>query len=113
MDQCLENAITPIVCVDRSEVLAQADLIDSSNYKKIIVAYEPVEHIGTGVAQNPNEVSEAIKEVRAAFGDASIIYGGSVNGGNIDPFLNMNEIKGFLIGTTSLDPVHFSDIIQR
>ena len=112
VDQCLENNITPIICVDRNEIENQAVKIDAEKRKKIIVAYEPVEYIGTGTAQNVNEVLEVIAEVKKAFGnETKVLYGGSVNPDNIEQFRSRDEIDGFLIGSASLDVEKFLDLI--
>jgi triosephosphate isomerase len=113
VDQCLAEQITPIVCVDRQEIKFQADLIESSQYKKIIVAYEPVEYIGVGVAQDVAEVVQVINEIKKVFGEATIIYGGSVNADNVSEFSGQNEIEGYLVGSASLDAGQFAHIVKN
>lgn len=113
VDQCLEAGITPIVCVDRDQIDEQARKIDESKRKHIIVAYEPVEYIGTGTAQKGEEVLEVVAEVRKAFGkDSQVLYGGSVNPENIEEFKSQVEIDGFLVGSASLDVDKFLDLIS-
>lgn len=112
VNQCIENSITPIICVDRKEIAAQADLIDPEKYKHLVIAYEPIEYIGTGMSQDVTEVLAVCREIRSAFGEAIIIYGGSVNPDNIDEFLEHDEVEGFLVGTASLDPEEFVDLMK-
>jgi triosephosphate isomerase len=112
VDQCLENGITPVVCVDRGQIQTQSDLIHSNKREKIVVAYEPIEHIGTGVSQDVSEVLEVIKEIGNSFSGSRIIYGGSVNRDNIAQYLPKSEIEGFLVGSASLDAEHFVDLMS-
>lgn len=113
VDLCLQEGITPIVCVDRQEIQFQADLIEPAHYRKIIVAYEPVEYIGVGVAQEASEVLSIIKEIKNAFSGVRTIYGGSVNPDNIDQFNTHSEIEGYLVGSASLDAENFADLVKR
>jgi triosephosphate isomerase len=112
VESCLEERITPIVCVDRIEIEQQAHFIDRKHYEQIVVAYEPVEHIGTGIAQDVNEVLNAMKEVRAAFPKAKVIYGGSLNPENITLYSGQAEIEGFLVGNASLKADQFVEMIS-
>lgn len=112
VESCLEEGITPIVCVDRFEIEQQADFIDRKHYSQIIVAYEPVEHIGTGIAEDVNEVLKAMDEVRRAFPKAQVIYGGSINPDNVDQFAPHDEIEGFLVGGASLSVQQFVQILK-
>ncbi len=130
---CLEHAIAPIVCVgenkgerDRGEtksvVLRQLkavlNSIDKSN--SLMIAYEPVWAIGTGVSANPKEAQEVHLLIRNClvekFGSAgrnvSILYGGSVTKENIGSFLNQSDIDGALIGGASLDPLSFFSMLE-
>lgn len=111
VENCLEAMITPIVCVDKIEVEHQASLIESYNYKKLIVAYEPAEHIGTGIPENVNEVLEVVEKVKKAFPGAKVIYGASLDPQNIATYSSRNEIEGFLVGGSSLDPHKFSELL--
>lgn len=113
VESCLEEHITPIVCVDRVEIEQQADFINRKHYKELVIAYEPVEHIGTGIAQDVSEVLEAIKEVRGVFPGSQVIYGGSVSPENIDQFNNQSEIEGFLVGASSLEADKFVEMLRK
>lgn len=112
VESCLEEFITPIVCVDTIEIEQQAEFINRKHYKQMVVAYEPVQHIGTGIAQDPAEVLKAMKEVRDVFPGSSVIYGGSVNSENISQFNTQTEIEGFLVGSASLDASGFVEMLK-
>ena len=90
------------------------------NYKDIIVAYEPIWSIGTG--QIPEEkdllkttifIKKVLKNIFKKQNIPSVLYGGSVDGGNIGQFKNLNGIDGFLIGGASKSDKKFIDIIKN
>ena len=89
------------------------------NKKNIIVAYEPVWSIGTGKLPTKNELTMTtlhIKKVlKGIFKKKSlpVLYGGSVDGNNIEMFREIKEIDGFLIGGASKSSKKFIDIIKN
>jgi len=83
------------------------------NYKNLILAYEPVWSIGTGIIPKEQEIEEVGNYVKERFNnDVTLIYGGSVDKSNIDELLNVKNIDGFLVGRASLDPLNFFEIIK-
>ena len=84
-------------------------------FNDIIIAYEPVWSIGTGLIPSSEELTKSIKYVKSKFRKNSpkIIYGGSVNSKNIDQLKVIPDIDGFLIGGASQNPKKFIDIIKK
>jgi len=91
-----------------------------NNWQKVVIAYEPVWAIGTGVTATPEqaqEVHEKLREwltsnVSAMVGRTTrIIYGGSVSAANCKALGLQPDIDGFLVGGASLKP-EFVDIIH-
>ena len=74
--------------------------------KKIIVSYEPVWSIGTGIIPTHNKKFKKKHSVE-------IIYGGSVNAKNIRKLITIQGISGFLIGGASQSGKKFIDIIKN
>ena len=89
------------------------------NKNNIIVAYEPIWSIGTGKIPTANELRKTtihIKKVlRGIFKKKSpaVLYGGSVDGSNVEMFKEIGEIDGFLIGGASKTSKKFIDIIKN
>jgi len=82
---------------------------------KILIAYEPIYAIGSGIAvQNEHlqEVSLLIKDlVKDNLGaDLTLIYGGSVTSESAKNLAKVDDIDGFLVGNASLDPKEFANI---
>jgi triosephosphate isomerase len=82
---------------------------------KIIIAYEPVWSIGTGLIPNSNELTNSISYIKSKFTKKTpkVLYGGSVNNKNIDELKDINIIDGFLIGGASQNSKKFIDIIKK
>tara|TARA_B100000427_G_scaffold39375_1_gene28388 strand:+ start:402 stop:1139 length:738 start_codon:yes stop_codon:yes gene_type:complete len=85
------------------------------NKSKIIIAYEPVWSIGTGLIPKTEDLIKSVLFIKNRFGRKSpkILYGGSVNGDNINQLKNIKSIDGFLIGGASQDPKKIIDIIKK
>ncbi len=101
----LENKIQPIVCLSKLEEKP----LNMNN--KILLAYEPIEAIGTGNNASLREVLNFKKNLHLKTKNI-FLYGGSVNEINIGEYLH-KEINGFLIGSNSLDPNIFCRIINK
>ena len=85
------------------------------NKSKIIIAYEPVWSIGTGVIPKEAALIQTISFIKSRFVKKypKILYGGSVNTNNADKLKKIPNIDGFLIGGASQSPKKFIDIIQK
>ena len=128
--------ITPIVCVGEglearqsgghvAHAVAQVEAalggLTAEQVTRLVVAYEPIWAIGTGEVATPEDAQEVCAAVRAALRrlagkDAAratrILYGGSVNGENIDGIMAMPDVDGALVGGASLDPGEFVRIVR-
>lgn len=95
--------------------------IDPEYLARSSIAYEPVWAIGTGRTADPDTAGEVIESIRetvldragAAAGEGiRLLYGGSVNAGNIKGFMAKRHIDGALVGGASLEPDGFSAIVR-
>lgn len=84
----------------------------------LIIAYEPVWSIGTGQADTAEDAQEVIHFIKNIFDlkfsipNIKVLYGGSVDGKNINNFVKYNEIDGFLVGGASLKIGEIKKIIE-
>ena len=132
----LDAGMTPIVAVGETEAERDAGStdavigaqltralkgLDSRAVAGIAVAYEPVWAIGTGRTADADTAADAIGHLRAtieashgydASRGARMLYGGSVNPGNIAAFMAKTDIDGALVGGASLDPDQFAAIVR-
>ena len=85
------------------------------NTSNIIIAYEPVWSIGTGLIPKSNDLLNSISYIKSKFNKKTpkVLYGGSVNDKNIAELKDINVIDGFLIGGASQSSKKFIDIIKK
>ena len=89
---------------------SQLDGIDL-DYKNLIVAYEPVWAIGTGVSATIEQIDETLKLLREKI-KAPLLYGGSVKVANIKEILEIENCDGVLVGTASWDIENFKEMVR-
>ena len=90
---------------------------DVNNLENIIIAYEPVWCIGTGVTPTNTQIENTISFIQSIIQDnfkqdVKILYGGSVDKNNINTLKQIDNIAGFLIGKASTDYKHLKEIVD-
>lgn len=109
-DQVTDLPATGVICVDRTQVIEQARSLGKSTGGSLVVAYEPVEAIGTGKHTSVEQVRQVSAEIQAAFGTQTpVLYGGSVDELTISEYLLVTD--GVIIGTASLDGIQFARVV--
>ena len=81
--------------------------------KNVIIAYEPVWSIGTGIIPKSDELLKTIDFIKNEAKNNKVLYGGSVNTNNIRDLKLVRNIDGFLIGGASQEAKKFIDIIKK
>lgn len=132
----LKNELKPIFCIgelkeereaDRQNEVVKAQLegsvfnLSAEEFSKIVLAYEPVWAIGTGLTATPAQAQEIHAYIRSLIAEkygkeiaenTSILYGGSCNPGNAKELFANPDVDGGLIGGASLKAADFKAIID-
>lgn len=132
----LANGLTPIFCIgetkDERETNIHFDVVkkqtvaalfelSATDFSKIVIAYEPVWAIGTGLTASSAQAQEMHAFIRQTIADKygkevadgiSILYGGSCNGANAKELFACADIDGGLIGGASLEVDKFIPVIE-
>ena len=127
-EAALKAGLTPIVCVGETQAEREAgrqaavvltqlrgSLPPEASGDAVIVAYEPVWAIGTGVTPMPKDVAAVHNGIRAMLADMyeplwakiRVLYGGSVNPTNCHGLLTLDNVDGALVGGASLKATEF------
>ncbi len=125
-ENCLKAEVTPIICIGEdleirknnvyrefliTQLLESLPIIQllNDNNTNIIIAYEPIWSIGTGIIPSKSQLIEifdiinlSIQQSQVA-NNVSLVYGGSVNADNIKKILSIKNIDGVMVGKSSLD----------
>jgi triosephosphate isomerase len=136
VDKAIEHQLTPIFCVGETQEERESGSffeilkeqlkegvfhLSGEDFSKIILAYEPVWAIGTGLTASPDQAQEVHAFIRKEIANqysqeiadsTSILYGGSCNPNNAAELFAKNDIDGGLIGGASLKSRDFLDIIN-
>lgn len=128
------SGLTAILCIgeskDQRETAETLDVIakqlagsvpSDATANNLVIAYEPIWAIGTGLVPTPEQIDEVHNFIRATlqdrFGDGiasgiRLLYGGSVNAGNAATIFTIPNVDGALVGGASLKAADFSQIIS-
>lgn len=134
----VRNGIDPILCIGETaseradgetkdvihdQLTAGLANITSEELDKIVIAYEPVWAIGTGVTATPEQIDDVISFIRRyiahLFGEEAsqsvrVLYGAGVEPDHVAAIVNLNSgVDGLLVGGASLDGTKFNAIIEQ
>ncbi|WP_120945683.1 triose-phosphate isomerase [Helicobacter labacensis] len=82
-------------------------------YPKLLIAYEPIWAIGTGVSAQPQEIDQTLESLRQKLkANPLMVYGGSVQVENTEEILALEHVDGVLVGKASLDPHNLAKMVE-
>ena len=128
VEAAIKSKLTPIVCIGEtlSEKKANKTLqvLDSQingslakiePHEQVIVAYEPVWAIGSGLTPDENDIEETLLHIKTKLdqhfnADTPILYGGSANATNCSQIISIDNVGGLLVGGASLKTQDFKAI---
>ena len=126
--QLLDEQIIPIICIGETleqkkmhkthEVLKEQvfnSLPPNSSKDSIVIAYEPIWAIGTGMTPTLDEINNIHKYLKKDIKEIEgykLLYGGSVNPKNASDIMNLEYVDGVLVGGASLKADQFSQILK-
>ncbi len=120
----VSHGLKPILCVGETleerklnrafEVVEEQlkSALSDIDTKDITIAYEPVWAIGTGIAADIETVMQMHNFIRSLYKELPILYGGSVKPENAAELAAIENVNGFLVGSASLIPEKFKQIID-
>nr|AAX21646.1 Tpi [[Wolbachia] persica] [Francisella persica] len=136
LNKVIDTNITPVVCIGESldnrqsgrlkQVLAtqlslMLENLSVEQLAKVVIAYEPVWAIGTGVVASLEQIQETHQFIRSLLSkvgeslakNIKIVYGGSLKAENANDILSLPDVDGGLIGGASLKAAEFNEIINQ
>jgi len=102
------------------QIKAYADVFSKADWENVVIAYEPIWAIGTGLVATPDQAQDTHADLRQYLGEIAgadvaektrILYGGSASGKTAPGLSSKPDIDGFLVGGASLKP-EFADIVN-
>ena len=127
-EKLIKHNINPIICIgetldEKKKGLTKDTLTrqiinsmpDNSSIKHVIIAYEPIWAIGSGLTPSLEEIENIHKFLKndiKNYENYKIIYGGSVKSDNAKKIMNLDNVDGVLVGGASLNSIEFTQILN-
>jgi triosephosphate isomerase len=136
LKRVLRSDIAPILCIGetleerkdgRAKTVVERQLkeafkeLSAQDIRRVVIAYEPVWAIGTGISASTEDIDDMHKTIRSLLNEwynglgsgVSILYGGSVKPENVNEITKLGSVDGALIGGASIKAESFLQILKR
>jgi triosephosphate isomerase len=112
--ELIRVGIIPILCLAEPDIFPQLAALENELKNKIVYCFEPPSNIGGTNVDDLAEIKRVVGVIRKSLEEpVRVMYGGSVNSGNIQELCNSVTLEGVLVATASLDPKSFISIIKE
>ena len=127
IERLFDQDITPILCcgetkeereqgieknIIKEELSVALDSLDEEKRNRVIIAYEPIWSIGTGLIPTNDQIEEINNFIKSKYNN-KVLYGGSANEKNIDELKKCSSIDGYLLGGLSLKPTNLQEFVNK
>lgn len=123
-DAAIDAGLVPIICVGESRAQREASQHEAVVTEQLsaclpqrsapmLIAYEPVWAIGTGLSAQNDDISAMHAHIKKTLGkQAPVLYGGSVKPANVAAIMALSGVDGVLVGSASLEGEAFAEMIK-
>lgn len=111
--ELVDVGLCPIVCVDQPYTMSQLTSLSDIETKNIVIGYSPVDALSFRIPESPAKVAESVDFIRGIFPDRPVIYGGSLTPDNVSEYLQLPNLAGIFVGSSSLEADTFLRICQQ
>ena len=122
------NNMIPILCIGetleeresgkvekkiKEELIPALEDLTEEQKKQLIIAYEPIWAVGTGIIPTNEEIKAVFTHIKRISPSSSLLYGGSANEANVENLSKIDLIDGFLLGGVSLNLEKLEIFLQK
>ena len=110
--EAVDCGLVPIVCVDQPYAMSQLMALADVDIESLLIAYGPVDALNFRIPESPQKVEESVQFIHNIHPNRQIIYGGSLNPENVEPYFRVKGLAGVFVGSASLEAKSFLGICR-
>lgn len=110
VSQVILAGMIPVLCIDMPYADEQLSLLSAADLAKCVIAYEPLDSIGSGNNMDVGTVKTAVTHVHTLAPETPVLYGGSVDEESVGEYCLVTD--GVLVGTASLEAATFAKLVN-
>jgi len=113
INEAEDVGLIPIICVDQPYASSQLLALNDSESKEVIIVYGPVDAMTVRIPEPPVKVAETARFISRIQPGRPVVYGGSLQPGNVKDYVQVPELAGLFVGEASLDVRSFLAICEQ